>query len=184
MGSNFEISGSFRGVVYNQKTTADVHRSMERKVVNVTAKIEERRERVRKIKVEYEITDSALVEIISRYHRDTQRGIVGATYSNSISNSPQQNTASPQAEKLVPAGVVANLMTEMEHIESETEEVERMKLILANLQQTVLATHPTTGATITREAVHTLTDNELRYLGFDKAIPEYGSCSPQKFPPF
>lgn len=169
MGSNFEISGSFRGVVYNQKTTGEVHLAMERKVVNVTAKIEERRERVRRIKAEYEITDSALVEIISRYHRDMQRGVTGASYSNSVvvQNSPQQ----PQSEKLVPAGVVANLMTEMQYLDSEAEEVERMKLILANLQQSVLATHPTTGATITREAVHTLTDSELRYLGFDRATP-------------
>lgn len=172
MGSHFEIHGAFRGVQYNQKNAAEIEQAMERKLTAVSAKIQERGERIRKLKAEYEITDAALVEIITRYNKDVQRGIHGATYSNSISNSVVgQNGPKPQAEKLIPAGVISNLMTEMEYVQSELEEVERMKLILANLQHSVLATHPTTGATITREAVHTLTDSELRYLGFDTKAP-------------
>lgn len=164
MGAFHDAGRMFQGVSYNKVSSAAVKTAMEAKIKAVAAKIAERHNRVRDIMQAHEITDAVLGDIIIQYMKDQQRGTSAQTYS--ISNRAPTASGTPSEEKFVPAGVVANLVTEKELIESEKAEVDRMNLILRNLKLTEDAYNPTTGEVITRPAIHKLTDEELLYLGF------------------
>ena len=71
----------------------------------------------------------------------------------------------PQPEVQVPAGVVANIVTEKNLIESEREEAKRLELILRNLRTEMPAVDEKTGAFVYKAVVHTLSDEEIEYLG-------------------
>jgi len=57
------------------------------------------------------------------------------------------------------------IVTEKNLIESESEEAKRMVLIVRNLRDTLPAVDEKTGAPIERAVIHTLTDDEIDYLG-------------------
>lgn len=69
-------------------------------------------------------------------------------------------------ETIVPAGVIANLVTEKELISSEMAEVKRLDLILRNLKDTEPFVDATTGELRQRAIVHMLDDADIEYLGF------------------
>jgi len=164
MGAFNEVDDMFRGVQYNKFTSGQIREAMNRKVEAVRAKIEERRGRIDKITRENEITPEALSDLIVQYSQDQRRG-GGIKMSYSIPNS---NTSSGKQTKetVVPAGVIANLVTEKELITSETAEVKRLDLILRNLKDDQPFVDEKTGELRSRAVIHTLDDSEIEYLGF------------------
>jgi hypothetical protein len=164
MGAFNEVDDMFRGVQYNKFTSGQIREAMNRKVEAVRAKIEERRGRIDKITRENEITPEALSDLIVQYSQDQRRG-GGAKMSYSIPNS---NTSSGNRTKetVVPAGVIANLVTEKELVTSETAEVKRLDLILRNLKDDQPFVDEKTGELRSRAVIHTLDDAEIEYLGF------------------
>lgn len=163
MGEFRSAARMFAGVSYNKFTSAQLKPAMDQKIVAVTAKIKERQGRVARLKEEFRITDAAFAGIVIQYMKDQQEGRSRMSYSNSL---PAASASSPQETVEVPAGTIANLITETGLIESEGSEIERMALIVKNLVDFEPATHANTGERVQRFVVHTLTDDELRYLGF------------------
>lgn len=151
----------FRNVTYNKFTSATLRDAMERKVQNVKAKIEERKGRIAKIREENKITDAMLSDMVIQYMQDQQRGQTRVSYSNSVQPDPKKKSE----EVTIPAGVIANIITEKGLIESESSEVKKLSLILRNLRDT-LPHVGDNGLLVERPAVHVLTDDEIEYLGF------------------
>lgn len=167
MGDFRQVAGMFRGVSYNKFTSKQLTEAMNRKVSNINAKIAERKVRITKITKEHKITDAMLGDFILQYMRDREQGRTSVSYSNSIQPAKPVNSKAAVTPEgvIVPAGVIANLVTEKELIENETMEVKRLELILRNLKDTE---HYVTakGKLSQRAVVHTLTDDEITYLGF------------------
>lgn len=168
MGAFNEVEEMFRGVRYNKFTSPQVREAMTRKAEAVRAKIEERRGRIEKITRENEITPEALSDLIVQYTQDQRRGSSSHKMSYSIPNSVSNSGSSGNQPKetIVPAGVIANLVTEKELISSETAEVKRLDLILRNLKDTEPFVDATTGELRQHALVHTLDDTDIEYLGF------------------
>jgi hypothetical protein len=157
MGVFREVEVMFRGIVYNKFTSSVVRAALTAKVKAVQDKIEERHRRVEKIIADNEITPEAMNELILQYMQDQQRG-------NRNKMSYSTATLRIGTEKVVPAGVVANLATEKELISNETAEVRRMALILRNLKDTQPHVDDE-GRLVERPTVHTLDDTDIEYLG-------------------
>ena len=164
MGAFNEVEEMFRGVSYNKFTSPQVREAMTRKAEAVRAKIEERRGRIEKITHENEITPEALSDLIVQYTQDQRRGSSSHKMSYSIPNSG--SSGNQPKETVVPAGVIANLVTEKELISSETAEVKRLDLILRNLKDTEPFVDATTGELRQHAIVHRLDDTDIEYLGF------------------
>jgi hypothetical protein len=163
MGVFREVEVMFRGIVYNKFTSSVVRAALTAKVKAVQDKIEERHRRVEKIIADNEITPEAMNELILQYMQDQQRGNRNKM-SYSTAAVPMRNVAGASTEKVVPAGVVANLATEKELISNETAEVRRMALILRNLKDTQPHVDDE-GRLVERPTVHTLDDTDIEYLG-------------------
>lgn len=156
----------FSGVSYNQITTEDLLPLLVAKIKAVTAKIAERHTRVAKIMKDNKITDAALADMLVQYMKDQSEAAHKRQQTYSIGNAPVRSGPGGRGIALsIPAGVVSNLVTEKEYIESEGEELNKLNLVRRNLRTSVHAFHPQTGATISRLAIHTLSDAELEYLG-------------------
>lgn len=149
----------FHNFVY-EKPSAEIITKAQEKIEALQGKIEERLARVAKIRKEYEITDQALVEILTQA-RGAQREKMSFTYSSAPS------TQGLREERSIGAGVVNNLLTENDYIESERKQAKRLGLIVRNLQDrpdetihvvAVGAERPLRG--------HALSEEELEYLGF------------------
>jgi len=163
MGMPRNADSMFRGVHYNTLTTPALREKMENKVLAVLRKIDERILRIKRLREEHGLSEAQMVEVVMRYRNDQAKGKTVPAYSNS--SVPTQGAVAT-TEKFVPAGVLANAATEWDLIESERAEVERMKLILRNLKDMEWATHPQTGVLIERMATHSLSDDDMIYLGF------------------
>lgn len=161
MGQIRHAEMMFRGVSYNKFTSIQVREAMLAKVAALQAKIEERRARVTALMETHRIDNAALSDILVQYMKDQQSGHARMSYSNRVS------TGGPDplpAEMNIPAGVIANLVTEKELIESEKTQVARLTLITLHLHDTEPAV-ATDGSIYRRWLVHTLTDDEIEYLG-------------------
>lgn len=166
MGTGINVARFLDGVNYNQVTTEQLKPRMQQKISELKTKVVERTERVATIQKQYAITDSAMVEIVSQFHRDQQRGEQRASYSNSLGVQKSDNVVVP--EMAVPVGVIANLLAERASIQEERELVQKLELIEARLTNMRYKEDPNTGQTIQVVAVHELNDQELRFFGFDK----------------
>ena len=165
MGAFNEVEDMFRGVSYNKFTSPQVREAMTRKAEAVRAKIEERRGRIEKITRENEITPEALSDLIVQYTQDQRQGR-GSNLKMSYSIPNSGSSGNQPKETIVPAGVIANLVTEKELISSEMAEVKRLDLILRNLKDTEPFVDATTGELLRRAIVHMLDDTDIEYLGF------------------
>ena len=161
MGQQHEVRSMFRGITYNRFTTAVVRERMSAKITALAAKIEERRGRVSKLMEEHNITSEMLADMVIQYMKDQDRGTQRMSYSNAATGPDLRS----KTEVVVPAGAVANIVTEKNLIESESEESKRMVLIVRNLRDTLPAVEEKTGALIERAVIHTLSDEEIDYLG-------------------
>ena len=174
MGNVRDADRLFGGITYNSFTTMEIRDAMKTKVDIVLAKIEARRGRLSKIMVEYEISSERVADLVLQYMRDQENRRNVASYSNSLVTGGAGGGAglpTQAEEKLVPAGVVANLVTEKELIESESREVTKMRRVLANLRAERPTVHKETGALTQQAVVHTLSDDEIDYLGMRVAAP-------------
>lgn len=163
MGQWREVEAMFHNVSYNQFTSPQLREAMTKKVAAVRVKIEERQGRIRKIQADNDITSEMATDLVLQYMQDQQRGQQRMMYSNSVRS---QNTNEAPKEINVPAGVISNLVTEKSLIEQEMAEVKRMDLIIRNLKDEMYYNHPETGVVGKRQAIHTLSDSDMEYLGF------------------
>jgi len=165
MGQWRDAGQMFRGVSYGRFSSEDVRTAMTKKVEKVMAKVKERKERVRLLMLEHHISNEMVTGMVIQFMKDQQEGRQRANYSLTLG---QPDPGAPRAEEhpFVPAGVVSNLVTEKQLIESEAAEVRRMTLILRNLRDEEAYYAPDTGARLVRKCVHTLNDDEIEYLGF------------------
>jgi hypothetical protein len=166
MGQFHALAAMFRGVTYNKFTTAVVREKMEAKIKALSAKVAERRERVIKLMQEHGITSEMLSDMVIQYMKDQEKGTSRMSYSVTAAPRPTHSAgALGYADVMVPAGAVANIVTEKNLIESEGEEAKRLVLIVRNLRDTLPAVNEETGTLIQRAVVHMLTDEEIEYLG-------------------
>lgn len=163
MGQIHHVPGMFRGVTYNRFSTEVLRERMGAKVHMLADKIKERQGRIEKIMSEHGITSEMLSDMLVQYMKDQERGHSRMSY-NTASMAAGPNLQQKN-EVAVPAGVVANIVTEKGLVESETEEANRMILIMRNLRDTLPSVDEKTGTLIERAVVHTLTDEEIDYLG-------------------
>ncbi len=144
----------FESVRYNTKTTPELRESMQKKVKELGARIEDREGRMKRIREEYQIDSERLASLVMQYQNRN---------SDFVSYQAQGN--SPR-EAVVPAGVIANLIREREMIDSERGQIRKLELVLRNLPDTELYNDPKTGEVKSRQPLHQLTDDEQEYLGF------------------
>lgn len=167
MGQMHAVAAMFRGVTYNRFATPVVREKMGAKITALRAKIEERRGRVTKLMEEHGITSEMLSDMVIQYMKDQERGQSRMSYSTAsvASGAAAGPDLRSKTDVAVPAGAVANIVTEKNLIEGETEEANRMVLIVRNLRDTLPAVDDKTGALIERAVIHSLTDEEIEYLG-------------------
>jgi hypothetical protein len=120
--------GMFRQFTY-QKTMAECKTAMEGKIAQVNAKIAERQERIARIRAEYNITDTDMINLLTQAANQSQNrfGEHGMSYSLGSAD----GTDSP---KIIGAGMVQNIITEKGLIESEEASVIQMERVLRNLR--------------------------------------------------
>ena len=148
----------FQNFTY-EKPSAEIITKAQAKIAALLAKVEERQARVTKIREEYEVTDQALVEILTQA-RGAQRDKMSYTYNSSSAQGLRE-------ERSIGAGVVNNLLTENDYIESERKQAKRLGLIVRNLQDRPDETIHVVAAGVERPLRgHCLTEEELEYLGF------------------
>lgn len=166
MGQFRHAETMFRGVNYNKFPTPMIKVAMEQKIIALKSKVAERRGRVTRLMSDHRITREMLADMIIQYMKDQQEGRARMSYSNSVR--PQSEGAqAPKTDVVdVPAGAIANLITEKNLIENESAEVKRLELIVRNLKDTEPAVRADTGELYQRAVIHSLTDDEIEYLGF------------------
>ena len=152
MGHRFNwVDSLFEDVTYNIKTSAELRPALEAKVVALRAKAIERDARMMAVRDEYGIDAEWLAVLVMRHQNGNK---------SSVSFEPRDG------EKLIPAGIIANLVEERSMIDNEQEQVAKIELVLRNLRDEVQFRVEGTGEIKTAPSEHQLTDNELLYLGF------------------
>lgn len=164
MGHHVTPSSMFRGVNYNRTPSPRLRAAMQNKVLSIKAKIEERHARLERLAKDNNLTPAQVSDVLAQYHQDKSRGNAKQFYTIPVAGGGAGMDA--PSEAFVPAGVVSNIVTERDLIAQETNEIRKLELVVRNLKDNELAENPTTGELILREAVHTLTDEEMEYLGF------------------
>ena len=167
MGAEVNIVSLFQGIGYHTKTSVQIREKMLAKIVAIGAKILERTERVLKIREANNLSELQVSELETQHERDKHNGIqrkAYSTFSNS-GHSPSIGMGEKQ-ESFIPAGVVAQIVTEKSLLDSEREQILDMSMIVRNLSDTECVSSPTTGEWVTREARHRLSNDALEFLGF------------------
>lgn len=136
-----------------EKTIDEIKAAMLTKIEFLTAKISERKARIAAIRREFDISDEALIQVLS------QAVDAGKASSNMSYTLPTTDGST----KLIGAGVVQNILTENHHIEQEKEICDKMRSILRNLRPVV---HHTSDGGSWKQTSWTLTDDEIEFLGF------------------
>jgi hypothetical protein len=152
------LDNSFRNLTY-YKTAAEIKEAALSKIDKLNAKIENRLKRVTGLRKEYGIDDAALVQLLQAA-RKQQNASMSYTYSTS---NAAVGGGSKMEERTIGAGVVNNLMTENDFIESEKDQVEALSLIVRNLKP--ILKHSANGQELP-DGGFVLNTDELRYLGF------------------
>ncbi|WP_224246250.1 hypothetical protein [Hyalangium gracile] len=143
----------FDSVRYNTKTTPELREAMQKKVKEIVARIADREGRMKRIRDEYQIDAERLAALVIQYQ-------------NQDSDFVSYQSQGDSTRGVVPAGVIANIISEREMIDSERGQIRKMELVLRNLPETELYNDPRTGAVKSRQPLHKLTDDELEFLGF------------------
>lgn len=143
-----------------QKSADEITLKADEKVTALKAKIEERIKRVAKIREEYGIDDTALIQILTEARKQAQNPRQDKM-SYSFTNSAPEGQK--MEEKTIGAGAVNNLLTENDFIEAEKDQVARLELISRNLKP--IHHYAENGAPY-KDQYFTLGYEELKYLGF------------------
>lgn len=161
-----DVVSLFSGIGYHVKTSAQIRYAMTLKVASLKVKIEERRNRVKDIQEANKLTELQVAELETQYERDKKdrrERQIYATFSNAPTNYTDSGV---RQEGYIPAGVVAQLVTEKTLLNSEREQIDDLELILRNLQDTERVACPQTAEWVVREAQHKLSQEALVYLKF------------------
>lgn len=159
MASNIRIESLFGGLSFT-KTAAEITYVAKIKRGQIEAKIAERKERILKLRDEYNISDADLIQLLTEARRDLEARTSRMSYS--ISNS-SGGTAGGADEKIIGAGVVSNILTESDQIEAEKDQVKHLGLIVRNLKP-IPRFCDGTGAALPEEEFH-VSKADLEYLG-------------------
>lgn len=127
----FQNIGHMFSQIEFTKTGKELKDKADIKIKKLLAKIEERKERIKKIRHDYNITDAVLAELYR-----LQRQNAGATtysVSNALVNRTGNKIGAETGEMTIPAGVVTNLDTENTAIGCETDQAERLQLLSRNI---------------------------------------------------
>lgn len=143
-----------------QKTASDIRDAVTKKSKQLADKIVEREGRITRLREEYKIDDKALIGLLTEARRDAAARITKMSYT--VSNSTRGGGSDD--EVVIGAGLVTNLLTEMDQIENEKTSIKRLDLIARNIR-------PTVNYNEERGEVYTsdtfmLSYEELEYLGF------------------
>ncbi|MEO0600658.1 MAG: hypothetical protein AAF211_04425 [Myxococcota bacterium] len=154
MGHAFSNSSRlFLRLTYGTKTTEEVREAMTKKLDVLRTRIDERDERMKRIREQYRIDAERLALLVMRFKEDAEF----VSY--------DRQGAAP-GEALIPAGVIANLVREREMIDAEQDQIDKISLVLRNLRDQEPYVDHETGELRYRACVHDLGDDELEYLGF------------------
>jgi hypothetical protein len=145
----------FEGTSYSIKTTEQLKEAFTKKIEEVDLRIKDRRQRLIKLREDNELSAERLAQLVSLFRRDSNAYITNYNRQN-------QN----DGEAIVPAGVIANIVSEYDMIENEQDQIQRMQLVSRNLLDEEPYYNPRTGEHGVRPCIHELTDEELEYLGF------------------
>ena len=145
----------FEGTSYSIKTTEQLKEAVTKKIEEVDLRIKDRRQRLIKLREDNELSAERLAQLVSLFRRDSNAYITNYNRQN-------QN----DGEAIVPAGVIANIVSEYDMIENEQDQIQRMQLVSRNLLDEEPYYNPRTGEHGVRPCIHELTDEELEYLGF------------------
>lgn len=143
-----------------EKSSEEIVRACTKKIEALLAKVREREERIANLRKEYGINDAALIQLLTQA-RKQQGNNAGMTYSfsNGIP-SPRDRDGGKMTEETITigAGVVNNLLTENDFIESEKSQADKLAIIVRNLKDLPNDNGDKRG--------HRLSYDELVYLGF------------------
>lgn len=141
-----------------EKSCSEVIEQINKKIEALNKKITERQGRVAAIRKEHGIDDAALVQLLTAARRQSQQ----SSYSyKSLSSSP--SGARMEEDRTIGAGVVNNLFTENDFIETDKSTVKKLELITRNLRPVKKFTDAGTPYTVD---MVTLTYDELEFLEF------------------
>ena len=148
-------SEMFEDLSYAIKTTEELREAFSAKIVQVRERVEERQGRIVKLREENQLSAERLAQLVSLFQQDAD------AYLTNYDHQGQGD-----GERIIPAGVIANIVREYSMIENEKKQVRRMELVSRNLRDTEPFYNPRTGEHGVRPCIHELTDHELEYLGF------------------
>lgn len=141
-----------------EKTSDEIITKAQGKRLSLQAKVEERKERIKRLRTEYSITDEVLIDLLQQARANARSAVTQYTSNTKVSKGPGMSEESV----IVPAGVVNNLMTEQDFIASETTQAGDLDLIIRNLTDAVDERRGQEG----KWRGHRLSKEELIYLGF------------------
>lgn len=149
-----------------QKSADEIIEKVKTKVVALRAKIEERQGRVTALRKEYGIDDAALIQLLTEARKAMKNGTAKMSYSLSNVRTFGSDEGGGQITKetVIGAGVVNNLLTENDFIETERDQVRRLELIVRNLKP-IKRFANASGTEIPPDGF-SLSYGELEYLGF------------------
>lgn len=140
-----------------EKPSTEIKNAAAKKAVALNLKIEEREERIRRVRAEYNITDGVFITLLEQARKQLRSVAASSTFS--YSNSRVDSSGKMVEEQaVIGAGTVNMLLTERDFIESERDQVTKLNLIVRNLQDL-----PDDRGNIRG---HKLTAEELTFLGF------------------
>ena len=143
-----------------QKSASEISVAILAKIASVKAKVEERIERITKVRAEYKITDAALLDVMKQARAAQARGAMVMNYSTS--NAPAQGGGMDDETITIGAGIVNFLLTEQDFIEGEQSQVERLELVARNLKDPIAYTDEGQAYSKLIEISY----EEAKYLGF------------------
>ncbi len=140
-----------------EKSIDEIKEKMAEKIAFLKTKIEERLRRIVRLREEFGISDSEMIDLLTQYGNEL---VSNRVVNTSISYTTK---ASNGDQKIIGAGVVQNLMTEKSLIETEKDSVEKMERISRNLRP---VRHITPDGAEWFQTSFRLSEDELEYLGF------------------
>lgn len=129
MKATLNIDNMFHGLSYYKKADEIVEKC-KIKIVTIEKKIEERKGRIKALRTEHSIDDGALIQLLNA----ARRAQANRLETQSFTYNPSNNKGSMGEEKSIAAGVVNNLLTEGDFVESEKAQVNDLELIVRNLK--------------------------------------------------
>lgn len=162
MSNAVHTTNILASVLFSKKGS-EIKTGGDKRLKQLNSKVKEREVRITNLRKEYEISDSDLVELMRKAMNDrdhigtysirsvmatAKAGGLGATRTKTGVGT---DVSHQEYEKVVPAGVIQNILTEQSAIENEKDQIERLEIILRNLDI---------------KAIHKVSLFDLEYLGF------------------